>query len=195
MLKVGITGGIGSGKSLVCRAFNKLGVYIFHSDDIAKNIINTDSGVRAGLTDFFGTKIFDNNKMVDRQVLASIIFSDVHALEKINNLVHPKLAQAFESWLENKLHCKYILKEAAIMFESNSYKILDKIICVTAPVEERINRVINRDKTTREDIIKRINMQMDDSERIKKSDYIIINDGKTKILSQIIKIHNHLSRE
>ncbi len=193
MLKIGITGGIGSGKSLVCKVFEKLGVSVFHSDDIAKILLDTDEGIRAEMYNYFGEKIFNKANMIDRPALANIIFSDKIALKKTNTIVHPEVETAFNLWLEKKQNCKYILKEAAIIFESNSYKTLDKIICVTASLEERIKRITERDVVSRESILKRINMQMNEADRINKSDYIINNEEKNTILPQILKLHKQFS--
>jgi len=192
MIKVGITGGIGSGKSIVCKVFMHLGVPVFHSDKYAREIINNNEEVKDSILKTFGRSIFNKN-IINRTALANIVFSDPKSLKALNTLIHPVVSKEFENWLQDKQKYKYILKEAAILIESGSYKSLNKVICITCPEEERIRRVVKRDNISRENVVKRINMQMSDKEKSKLSDFIINNDGGTTILPQIINIHKQLS--
>jgi len=194
MLKIGITGGIGSGKTLVSQIFSILGVPVFYADDVAKNIVDSDPDVRAAIMKYFGKDIYIKNYKINKKALSKIVFTDKHSLDRLNNIVHPVVQKKFNIWMTGNKNSKYIIKEAAIIFESNTYKELDGIICVAAPVELRIQRVIRRDKITKEEVIKRISNQIDENTRIQKSDYIINNDGKSLILPQILKLHNQFNK-
>jgi len=194
MLKIGVTGGIGSGKSMVCKVFKKLNVPVYHSDEEAKRLLNNDTDVISKITEQFGKAIYQNNNTLDRTMLAKIIFNNIEALDNINKIVHPAVNKDFKLWLGKNTGVNYIIKEAAIMFESKSYLEMDKIICVSCPINTRINRVIKRDRLGREEIMSRINNQMDENEIINRSDYIINNDGIKLILPQIIKLHKQFNK-
>jgi len=192
MLKVAITGGIGSGKSLVCSIFEKLNVPIFYADPEAKELMNTDIGIREKMLNSFGFDIFDDNFQLNRSKLAAIIFNNKDALSTINSIVHPVVRKEFNSWAGQQ-HSPYVILESAIILESELVNDFDKIITVSAPLEVRIERVMKRDHVDREAVIERIKNQMDEDLRCEKSDYIIVNDGKEiMVLPQIINIHNSL---
>lgn len=191
MLKVAVTGGIGSGKTMVCAVFEKLGVPVFYADLEARRLMDNDVSLKEEIVKYVGIGIFDDNFQLNRSKLAAIIFNNKEALSTINGLVHPVVRNEFNRWSE-KQSAPYVIEEAALIFESGLAKNFDKIITVSAPVNVRIERVMKRDKVTRESVIERINNQMDEGIKLKQSDFIIVNDGKEMLLPQIINIHNKL---
>ncbi len=190
MIKVGLTGGIGSGKSYVAKIFSALNIPIYNSDLEAKKLYLRQD-VRESIIANFGKSIYLPTGNIDKIRLAKIIFNDKKALNKINSIIHPLVKEHFNQWLEKHQQAPYIIKEAAILFESGAYKDMHKIIAVTAPLELRIERLIMRDHTDREIILKKISNQLRDKELIKKSDFNIINDKKA-LLPQVLKIHKTL---
>lgn len=192
MIKAGITGGIGSGKTTVCRIFEILGVPVYYADDKAKNILDSNSEVLNKVVEIFGSAILEDKKRIDRKKLAEIVFNDKEKLDLLNKIVHPAVARDFEDWCDEKRNYPYVLKEAAILFESGSYKSIDRIITVTAPVELRIQRVINRDSISREEVTSRMSRQMSDEEKISLSSFVIINDEQQLVIPQVLEIHAQL---
>jgi dephospho-CoA kinase len=192
MLKIGITGGIGSGKTTVCKVFKLLGIPIYFADDEAKKILDTSIDVKTNIINTFGIEVIDTNGIIDRKKLALKIFNNKENLEKLNSIVHPAVAKHFENWLHENKSAKYILKEAAILFESKAYKAVDKVITVTAPIELKIQRAMQRDNTDRASIEQRIKNQLSDEEKIKRSHFIIYNDEQQLLIPQIIDIHHKL---
>ena len=190
-LKVGITGGIGSGKSTVCRIFNLLGAPVFEADRAAKKLMNSNAEIRNGLVDLYGSDIYTPDGNVDRKKLAGIIFNDDLELQKVNALVHPQVRSEFLNWAENQT-VPYVVHEAAILFESGFYKMMDATILVSAPEEERITRVSKRDEADREQVRSRIQKQWPDEEKRKLATIEIVNDNKNLILPEIIKIDKQL---
>lgn len=188
---VGLTGGIGSGKSTVRKIFENLGVPVYDADYESKQLLNTDEELKKELIKAFGEKIYSNEGFINKKVFAAIIFNDEKELEKANSIIHPAVEKHFLNWV-NSQEAKYVVKEAAILFESGSFKKTDKIITVSAPVELRIKRVCKRDNTNEEQVRQRIKNQMTDEERKSRSDWVIINDEKQLILPQILKIHDLL---
>ena len=191
MLSIGITGGIGSGKSTVCRVFETLGIPVFYADAEAKRLQNEDVTVRNAIISLFGNDVYTAEGL-NRKSVAEKVFADKNLLEKLNAIVHPATVTAFENWKLNQVDAPYILKEAAILFETGLAKSLDKVIVVTAPEELRIQRIINRENSSREQVIARMKNQMADEEKIKLAHFIIINDEKQAIIPQIMKVHEHL---
>ncbi len=188
MLKVGITGGIGSGKSLVCNIFNVLGTPVFNSDTVAKTIVNSNEDVRKQLIKNFGAAIYQTDYTINRSLLAKLIFNDAKALETVNSIVHPAVRRAFLNWTVQNSEKKIVIKEAAILFESGAYKDLDKIITVVAPEDIRIERIMKRDNATLETIKSRMNNQLSDEEKVKLSNFVIHNDNKMMLLPQILTV-------
>jgi len=186
MIKIGITGGIGSGKSVICRTFNLLGIPVYYSDKRAKELLNTSKEIKKALTDLLGNELYSITGL-DKVRLANIIFNDKSSLERVNAIVHPIVMEDFYSWC-NKQKTDIVINESAIIFEAKLKKHFDYIITVTAPEEIRINRVIKRDNTKKEDVISRMNHQYLDTKKIEESDFVIINDNNTPILPQINKI-------
>jgi dephospho-CoA kinase len=192
MLKVGITGGIGSGKSTVCKIFELLDIPVYYADDEAKKILNNDVLVKEQIIQAFGNDILDKQGLIERPKLAAIVFNNKEKLQQLNSIVHPAVAKHFENWLQEHKTYPYILKEAAILFESGSYKQVNKIISVVAPTEIRINRTIKRDNISKELALQRMQNQISDEEKIKRSDFIIHNDEMQLIIPQVIDIHKKL---
>ncbi len=191
MLKVGITGGIGSGKSIVCEVFKQLGIPVYNADIEAAILMDTRKNIRNKLVGLFGEEIYEGSKL-KRDKLSGIIFNNKEALDKVNSIVHPVVRSHFLEWASTHKDMKYTIFEAAILIESGTYKIMDKIITVTAPEGLRISRVRDSKSYSKKIIKNIINNQLPDSEKIKHSHYIVINDSKTLILPQIMEIHNKL---
>ncbi|UQD56830.1 dephospho-CoA kinase [Flavobacterium sp. K5-23] len=183
---IGLTGGIGSGKTTVANHFLSLGVPVYIADDQARKIMQTEA-VKNAIKNVFGVVVFDND-VLNREKLAGIVFNNPEKLALLNSIVHPAVKEHFEKWLTKHKDTPFIIYEAAILFESGGFKNCDYIITVTAPVELRIQRVMQRDNTTRELVLKRVNAQWDDEQRITKSDFVInnINPGITK--EEVVKI-------
>ncbi|WP_370090313.1 dephospho-CoA kinase [Ekhidna sp.] len=189
---VGITGGIGSGKTTICKVFETLGAITYYSDDRAKWLMENDSKLIIGVKELFGEKAYQNDKL-DRKHIASQAFKDSSILEKLNNIVHPAVARDVEEWASKNQNAKLLLKEAALLFETGSYKSLYKTILVTAQEEVRIERVTKRDAhRTNEDVRDIIQKQMKDEEKIPLADFIIENDGTKSVIKQVMDVYNHL---
>ncbi len=189
---MGITGGIGSGKTTICKVFETLGAITYYSDDRAKWLMENDSKLIIGVKELFGEKAYQNDKL-DRKHIASQAFKDSSILEKLNNIVHPAVARDVEEWASKNQNAKLLLKEAALLFETGSYKSLYKTILVTAQEEVRIERVTKRDAhRTNEDVRDIIQKQMKDEEKIPLADFIIENDGTKSVIKQVMDVYNHL---
>jgi len=191
MITVGLTGGIGSGKTLISDVFSRLGIPVFNADYQAKKIMNSDQDVISHIKAEFGDDIY-NTDGINRKKLATIIFKNKSALKKINSIVHPKVREYFINWSKEKANCHYVIEEAAILFESNAHKELDITINVHADELVRINRVVERDQVSTESVKSRMNNQLSDEERISLSDYTIYNDGNKMVLPQILEIHQKI---
>jgi len=190
MITIGLTGGIGSGKTLISNIFKIFGISVFNADDIAKFIINNNEKVINTLKKKYGFDIYSNN-IINKKKLSKIIFHNKNELDYINKLIHPLVFDNFNEW-KNKQKSPYVIMEAAILFESNANKLCNKTITVFSPKQTRINRIKERDKISEDEIKKRMKHQLDENEKIKLADYIIYNDNKQAILPQIINIHNSI---
>lgn len=190
-LKVGITGGIGSGKSFVSKIFKTLGVPFYDADKEAKGIMNSSDTVRKGLIAAFGESVYFADGTLNRKWLAEQVFNNNDQLAILNGIVHPVVIQHAVDWANKQRSC-YSLKEAALLFESGSYKTLDYTILVIAPQDVRIERVMARDKVSREEVINRINKQMSDEAKKEMAHFILVNDGIEPLLPQIYNIHKQL---
>ncbi len=188
MLKVGITGGIGSGKSFVAKIFATMGIPVYNSDIRAKELMHSNLELKQGIIELFGEEAYVNDKL-NRPYIAKIVFGDKAILQKLNNLVHPAVAIDTYQWFQAQAHQPYALKEAALIFETNTHTLLDKIICVTAPDELRIQRVIERDNTDEAAVKSRMNKQIPQSEKAERSDFVINNDQVEALLPQINRVH------
>jgi len=191
MLKVGITGGIGSGKTTVCKIFEVLGVPVYYADDRAKELMQTDLKLIAAVKEIFGEKAYADGKL-NRSYIASVAFSNKALLAKLNAAVHPAVARDSAEWMTRHGEQPYVLKEAALLFESGWHRQLDKVICVHAPQEERIRRLKERDKASYEEITARMKNQMSAEEKMKLADYIIYNDNRHRLIPQVLAIHHIL---
>lgn len=190
MLKIGITGGIGSGKTTVCRVFETLGIPVFYADAVAKEIMVSDKILIQGMKDTFGVESYSDAGLLNRQYIAGLVFSDQQQLDRLNALVHPAVFRAFESWLNSVPDSvPYILKEAALLFESGSYKMCDRSILVTAPLSLKLARVTERDNTTEAQVIARMDKQFSDEQKIPMADDFIANDGSKSLILQVLDLH------
>lgn len=187
MIKVGITGGIGSGKSLVCQVIETLGYPVYYADEKAKYLINTNKNIVSSLKNKFGNDIYTADNIIDKERLAQFIFRNPENIKFVNQLVHPEVINDFLLWTE-KQNSSIVFQEAALIIEAKVYIKLDYTVSVIAPEEIRIKRVIERDRITKEEIISRIKNQVTDEIRIEISDFIIYNDDKQLILPQILNI-------
>ncbi len=187
MIKVGITGGIGSGKTTVCKVFRVLGIPVFEADTTAKQLMNTDAELRKNLIGLFGTAVYQPDQTIDRKYLAGIVFTNPSLLAQLNELVHPVVRKAFEEWCLIQ-HSPYVLHEAAILFESGFYSMMDKTITVVTSEKQRIERVVKRDRLTVELVKQRMRNQWSDDEKIKLADFVIGNNDRELIIPQIVEI-------
>lgn len=192
-MKVGVTGGIGSGKTTVCRVFSILGIPVFAADIEANKIMDTDPSVIEEVNSIAGREIYTNG-FLNRNELAGIIFNDKNLLEKINQVVHPLVRRNFDLWQQSQ-NAVYVIYEAAILLESGSLGTVDKIITVTAPLEERIERVVKRNNLTREQILERIRNQSSDEYKVAMSDYVIDNSDNKLIIPEILRIHEEIIKQ
>ena len=188
MLKIGITGGIGSGKTTVCKVFQLQQIPVFYADSQAKIIMQTDQQLVNSIKAAFGSDVYSAEGILNRSRLAAIVFSDEEKLKKLNSLVHPAVFRAFDKWVEQQ-NAPYVMKEAALLFESNSYKDCDYIILVKAPQHLKIARIIERDAVPESDVLKRMNKQLSDEEKELRSDFIIYNDEQQMLIPQVLALH------
>ncbi|MBN2681352.1 MAG: dephospho-CoA kinase [Bacteroidales bacterium] len=189
-MKIGLTGGIGSGKSTVAKVFETLLVPVFNSDLQAKYLMENSSELQKSIIEHFGNNILSNN-IIDKKKLAEIVFSDTSKLQTLNKLVHPYVFQKYLDWIKEN-SSPYTIMEAAIIYESGADTFLDMVIFVDAPEETRINRVINRDGVTKNDVVNRMKNQLPSSVLRKKADFIVDNSGKKLVIPQLLLIHNKL---
>lgn len=187
MKVVGLTGGIGSGKTTVANLFRNLGVPVYIADDQARNLTDSSKEIKEGIIATFGSELY-NEDHLDRKRLASIVFNDPDKLEQLNNIIHPVVRAHFQSWL-TKQTAPYIIYEAAILFETGAYKNFDYTILVTADQEERIRRLIIRDGGTREDILARMNNQWSDEQKRALADMEIVNMNPEEVKLQVWEIN------
>lgn len=191
MIKVGITGGIGSGKTTVCKIFETLNIPVYYADTRAKKLMTSDRKLKVSLIKLLGKEAYYKNGRLNRTYVAGKVFKDKKILSALNGLVHPAVLEDTIDWF-NQQNAPYGLKEAALLFESKGYLLMDKVITVVADEEERINRVMQRDDSKRTDVIARINNQWKDKDRINKSDFVINNNRRELLIPQIMKIHQEL---
>lgn len=191
MLKVGITGGIGSGKSTVSKIFELLGVPVYYADERAKDILVRDPELAAAVRQHFGPETYDANGALNRKYLGNIVFNDKDKLALLNSLVHPATIRDSNLWATQQT-APYVLKEAALLFESESFHYLDKIIGVYAPQPLRILRVMKRDNVTREEVLARMHKQIDESIKMRLCDYVIQNNEQQLVIPQVLALHQQL---
>lgn len=191
MLKIGITGGIGSGKSTVSKIFEILGIPVYYADDRAKDILNRDADLADRVREHFGEAVYDENGQLDRKYLGNIVFNDKDKLALLNSLVHPATIRDSEAWASRQ-QAPYVIKEAALLFETESFHYLDRIIGVYAPQPLRVHRVMKRDHVTRNDVLARIYKQIDETIKMRLCDYVITNDEQQLVIPQVLALHQEL---
>lgn len=191
--QIGITGGIGSGKTVVARIFTALGIPVYNADDRAKALQEEDTDLKASIREAFGDKAYLADGRLNRSYLAEVVFRDPEKLKRINELVHPAVADDYRQWVQQHAGAPYVLKEAALLYETGSYQALDRVIVVTAPESLRIDRVLQRDKhRTREAVEAIIAKQLPEQEKIDRADFVIVNDEKQLLIPQVLDIHEVL---
>ena len=191
MLKVGLTGNIGSGKTTVSKIFEIIGVRIYHSDAESKRFLANPKVINRIKQSFPGD-VFKTADEIDKTTLAKIVFSQPEALQLLNSILHPLVMEDFRRWCAPLANEPYIINEAAIIFESGYQDHFDRIIHISCPEEAAIERVIARDRVSREDILKRMNFQMKDEKKAAISDFVILNDGSELVIPQVLRIHEQL---
>jgi dephospho-CoA kinase len=193
MIKVGITGGIGSGKSTVAKVFEVLGIPVYYADDAAKQLMNDNDALKQQVQKEFGNEAYTNGKL-NRKYIADIVFANPEKLELLNSLVHPATLQDAEEWM-NKQTTPYTIKEAALIFESGAQAQLDYVIGVYAPTPLRIQRTMQRDNISKEEVIARINKQIDEPIKMKLCDFVIINDEQLMVIPQVLALHQKILKQ
>jgi dephospho-CoA kinase len=190
MLKIGLTGGIGSGKTTVARIFEVLGIPVYYADEAAKRLMNEDESLKQKIKLQFGESVYVNDRL-DKKAMADIVFNDPDKLALLNALVHPATLLDAESWMQSQ-STPYTIKEAALIFESGAQQNLDHVIGVTAPAPLRIQRTMQRDGITREAVFARMDKQMDDNIKMKLCDFVLTNDEQEMLLPQVLALHEKL---
>lgn len=190
MLKIGLTGNIGSGKTTVAKVFELLGIPVFYADDEAKKVMVTDADLIEAIKQTFGAESYLEDGALNRKHIAAIVFNNPAQLEKLNSLVHPAVFRAFEALESKAKNAPYIIREAAILFESGSNKTCDNTVIVTAPLDTRIARVTRRDGISRQEVEKREARQISEEEKKKLADDIIINDDHQLVIPQVLALHS-----
>jgi dephospho-CoA kinase len=186
-LHIGLTGGIGSGKTTVAKIFEVLGIPIYYADDAARALMNSDETLKRSIKKHFGEESYVNDEL-NRHYLASQVFTDSYKLDLLNSLVHPVTIRDAENWM-HKQTTSYTIKEAALFFEAGSAENLDYIIGVYAPQAVRIKRVMDRDGSSREDVLKRMNRQIPEEIKMKLCDFVITNDEQSLVIPQVMELH------
>lgn len=189
MMIVGVTGGIGSGKTTVCKVFRALGIPVYDADQAAKELYDRDPELMRSVRDAYGDTILDPEGKLDRKKLAELVFADPEKLQVLNSLVHPRVRADFRKWVKLQTHAPYVIREAAILFESGTHKDCDKVITVTAPVELRMQRVRQRDQRSEEEIRRMMERQWSDEEKIRRSDAVLVNDERDLLVPRIVALH------
>lgn len=192
-LRVGITGGIGSGKTTVCKIFEQLGIPVYYADERAKLLMTTNKTVIAKLKKLFGAEAYLPDGELNRKRIAEIVFKDAEKLAKLNDIIHPAVQKDGENWHKRQRNVPYTLKETALLFEIGSQKFFEKTITVSAPREMRLQRTMQRDGQTQAQVEARMAKQMADEEKVQLTDFVIVNDGTKLLLPQVLAIHQVLS--
>lgn len=190
--RLGVTGGIGSGKTTVCRIFKVLGIPVFVADTVARELMQNDQDIRTELKQITGNDLYISGSL-DRKELARLIFNRPDLLRRVNAAVHPSVLRRFDEWASEEV-APYVIMESAILFEAGADTLLDRVVTISAPVEERIARVMGRNDLSREEVIGRINNQLEDEEREEQSYYVINNSDNEMIIPEILKIHEDMLR-
>lgn len=192
LLQIGITGGIGSGKSLITKIFVCLGVPVYDADSRAKYVMTTDGILIDQIKKEFGELSFQNNEL-NRAYISKLVFEDQDKLKLLNSLVHPRVGEDYKNWVDQQTS-SYVIKEAALMFEAKSSEMLNKVIVVSAPEELRIKRVLKRDtQRTQKQVEEIIRNQMRENEKLKLADFVIVNDETHLVIPQVLALHQHFN--
>lgn len=194
MLRLGVTGGIGSGKSTVCQIFESLGVPVYNADARAKFLVGNDKALQTELSSVFGEQTFINGEY-NRTYIAGIVFADKFQLEKLNAIIHPHVLADWDAFCSQYAHLSYVVKEAAIMLETDSKNSIDKVALVYAPQNLRIERVMTRDGVDKAVVEARIAMQMPEEEKLKLADFVIYNDAEHSLIEQVLHLHQQLLKQ
>ncbi len=194
-LQIGITGGIGSGKTTACQIFETLGIPVYYADERAKWLIEHDPALVAGIRKLFGEAAYGPDGSYQRNYVAGIVFTQVDKLEALNRLVHPAVIRDGAEWHAAQNKVPYTIKEAALLIESGSHRQLDRLIVVTAPEPTRVKRVMQRDQMRAEEVRARMERQLPEAEKIKLADFVIHNDGKQSLIRQVLTIHHKIISE
>ncbi|WP_437369007.1 dephospho-CoA kinase [Maribacter litoralis] len=193
MKYVGLTGGIGSGKSTVAKMFMQLGVPVYNSDGRAKHLMNNSIDIKKRLVEFLGKESYKEGQL-NRTFIAKKVFNDTELLAQLNAIVHPVVREDFLKWANQQDFC-YVIQETALLFENEAQNLYDYVILVTAPKEERISRVVNRDSVTREQVIARMDNQLEDDEKLNLSDYVVENIDIERTKSSVLQVHASIVSE
>lgn len=190
MVQVGLTGGIGSGKSTVAQIFEVLGIPVYYADIEAKRLMNENASIRSAIVGAFGEQSYRDNSL-DRKYISSIVFSDPTKLELLNSIVHPATRNDSEEWMGRQT-TPYAIHEAALIFEASVHERLDKVIGVSSPIELRLSRTMQRDGTSREEVLKKMSRQLDEETKMSRCDFLIFNDEQHPLIPQVIALHEKL---
>jgi dephospho-CoA kinase len=193
MLKVGLTGNIGSGKTIVARIFNQLGVPVFYADAEARKLFD-DENVKSDIRELFGSTVFSQSGVIVKSAIAKIVFSDAEKLEKLNKIIHPAVRERYRLWCQGNSESIYSLYEAAILFESGHYMEMDKVICVTAPEDLRVRRVMERDNLTANEVKMRMANQWSEDKKVELADFVIRNNETSSVIRQVLEVHKVLAK-
>ena len=194
MLKIGITGGMGSGKTTASQVFRSLGIPVYNSDERARFFMETEQTVRNDVINLLGNSAYMHDRL-NREYIANRVFNDNHLLNHLNGIIHPIVANDAKEWESNQINVPFTLREAALLYESGGYLTLDAVILVKAPLELRIYRIMNRDRVTRDQIVKRLRFQWPDKMKEQLSDYTVLNDGKRMLIPQLVSLYKQLLLE
>ena len=191
-IQVGITGGIGSGKSLVCKIFHSLGISVYDADSHAKELMTTDGILVSEIKKEFGVLSYNADGSLNRAYLGNTVFNDSARLKTLNSLVHPRVGINYQQWVDKQIDQPYVLKEAALLFEANSHQSLDKVIVVHANEALRLQRVLKRDQhRTAQQVLSIMSNQMPEEEKLKRADFIVRNDETILLIPQVVALHHH----
>lgn len=193
MIKVGLTGGIGSGKSTVAKVFEVLGIPVYYADDAAKRLMNDDNNLKQKIKDLFGPSVYKDN-LLDKKYLSAIVFNNPQKLQLLNAVVHPATINDASVWLQQQT-TPYAIKEAALIFESGAQKDLDYIIGVQAPTALRLQRTMQREGITREEVLARMDKQLDEIIKMRLCDFVIKNDEQELVIMQVLELHQNLLKQ
>ena len=191
MFQVGVTGGIGSGKTLVCQVFEKLGIPVYHADEEARRLMEEDQALMGRMVELFGEEAY-LGRALNRRYLAEVVFGNRERLNGLNALVHPAVKKDYQQWLAEQKGVPYVVEEAAILFESGASRWMDLVVMVYAPEELRISRVMARDGVEEETVRKRMIHQMGEEEKRERADLVIVNDEKERLLPQVLEVHRQI---